>query len=73
MQSDNFHQSDVDKLMSHTEKKDYVGVDILLSSEWPSDVTIGTSPPVSVHYNSIHNSGDSCDIGDSCDGGDSSC
>jgi len=46
-QSENFSQSDVERLMSLTEKKDYVGVDILLSSDWPSDVAIGANPPVS--------------------------
>jgi len=49
LQNENFSQSDVERLMSQTEKKDYVGVDILLSSDWPSDVAIGTSPPVSTY------------------------
>ncbi|XP_065902892.1 CWF19-like protein 1 [Dysidea avara] len=51
--SENFNQSDVERLFSHAEKKDYVGVDILLSSDWPSDVAIGTNPPDGVDISKV--------------------
>ena len=38
-----FNQSDVDRLYTHREKKDYVAINIFHSNDWPSDVTIGTS------------------------------
>ena len=46
MQRGCFSQSDMDRLTAHAQKKDYVGVDIFLSTDWPSDVTVGTAPPV---------------------------
>lgn len=36
----------MDRLTTYAQKKDYVGVDVFLSTDWPSDVTIGTIPPV---------------------------
>ena len=41
----------MDRLTAHAQKKDYIGVDIFLSSDWPSDVTIGTTPPVILFAN----------------------
>ena len=46
MQRGCFSKSDVDRLTTHAQKKDYIGVDIFLSTDWPSDVTMGTNPPV---------------------------
>ena len=49
--SEYFNQSDVDRLSTNTEKKDYAAVNIFHSNDWPSDVTIGTSRPVVLRTN----------------------